>query len=211
MPRHLRAGAIVSTTRRTRGVWSTPRPLGPNGEKLCYNCHKPLPKGRTYNCSPECSEEWRTKTSPSYMRAKVWGRDHGVCALCRLDTDALQKEYRALPRGGSSEEFYRIRRDFRRAHGIPAGREASDWWDADHIVPVIEGGGECGLSNYRTLCIPCHQKVTKEMHARGKEKRKEQRIQAVPLPLFDQEEENATVSDTSRKSLGGSASSLSRC
>ena len=36
-------------------------------------------------------------------------------------------------------------------------------WDADHIVPVVEGGGECDLSNMRTLCIRCHRQVTVEL------------------------------------------------
>lgn len=34
----------------------------------------------------------------------------------------------------------------------------STLWDADHIVPVADGGGECGLENYQTLCIQCHNK-----------------------------------------------------
>ncbi len=33
-------------------------------------------------------------------------------------------------------------------------------WEADHIVPVADGGGECGLDNYRLLCRPCHVRVT---------------------------------------------------
>jgi 5-methylcytosine-specific restriction endonuclease McrA len=35
-------------------------------------------------------------------------------------------------------------------------------WEADHIVPVADGGGECGLDNYRLLCRPCHLRVTLE-------------------------------------------------
>jgi hypothetical protein len=27
-------------------------------------------------------------------------------------------------------------------------------------VPVADGGGECGLDNYRLLCRPCHVRVT---------------------------------------------------
>lgn len=38
-------------------------------------------------------------------------------------------------------------------------------WDADHIVPVIKGGGGCGLENYRTLCQPCHKKETARLAA----------------------------------------------
>lgn len=43
------------------------------------------------------------------------------------------------------------------------------WWDADHIVPVVEGGGICGLENYRTLCLKCHRQATAELLARRRE------------------------------------------
>jgi 5-methylcytosine-specific restriction endonuclease McrA len=33
-------------------------------------------------------------------------------------------------------------------------------WEADHIIPVIEGGGECDLDSIRTLCLRCHRKAT---------------------------------------------------
>ena len=39
-------------------------------------------------------------------------------------------------------------------------------WDADHIVEVIEGGGECGLDNYQTLCCPCHKRKTADLAKR---------------------------------------------
>ena len=157
----------MSTKRRTLGVYSQERPLGPNGEKSCYNCGGPLPKGRPYNCSSACSEEWQCKTSPSYLRQVIFQRDHGVCALCGTDTAALRKQYRGLP--------HKDRADFASAHAIPAGRRGSQWWDADHIVSVVEGGGECGLDNYRTLCLPCHRKVTRELHARLAGARKKQK------------------------------------
>ena len=41
-----------------------------------------------------------------------------------------------------------------------AWRAARPRWEADHIVPVADGGGECGLENYRLLCRGCHVKVT---------------------------------------------------
>lgn len=50
-------------------------------------------------------------------------------------------------------------------------------WDADHVVPVVEGGGECGLDNYRTLCHPCHKDATAELAARrALRKRKEAKL-----------------------------------
>lgn len=39
-------------------------------------------------------------------------------------------------------------------------------WDADHIVPVVEGGGECDLANIRTLCVRCHRTVTAALRER---------------------------------------------
>jgi 5-methylcytosine-specific restriction protein A len=39
-------------------------------------------------------------------------------------------------------------------------------WDADHIVPVVEGGGECDLANIRTLCLVCHRQETMKLRAR---------------------------------------------
>jgi HNH endonuclease len=42
-------------------------------------------------------------------------------------------------------------------------------WAADHIVPVVEGGGECGIENIRTLCLGCHASVTKELRVRLKQ------------------------------------------
>jgi 5-methylcytosine-specific restriction endonuclease McrA len=39
-------------------------------------------------------------------------------------------------------------------------------WDADHILPVAEGGGECDLANLRTLCLICHRQQTRELRLR---------------------------------------------
>ena len=77
------------------------------------------------------------------MRRKVLERDKGICALCGTDTLAGSPHYqeRVLGRTGHL-------------------------WQADHIVPVIEGGGLCGLDGYRTLCVPCHKRVTAELRRR---------------------------------------------
>jgi 5-methylcytosine-specific restriction endonuclease McrA len=45
-------------------------------------------------------------------------------------------------------------------------------WDADHILPVAEGGGECDLQNIRTLCLKCHRVVTAELRSRLLEQRR---------------------------------------
>jgi 5-methylcytosine-specific restriction endonuclease McrA len=55
-------------------------------------------------------------------------------------------------------------------------------WQADHIVPVVEGGGECGIDNYRTLCTPCHKAVTAELRRRLAESK----CQSNPAPTDKQ-------------------------
>jgi hypothetical protein len=76
---------------------------------------------------------------------------------------------------------YRVHRayDKRVAAALEAGWPRFSWphgtracWEADHIVPVIEGGGQCTFEGFRTLCVPCHKNVTRELHARLKERRR---------------------------------------
>ena len=59
--------------------------------------------------------------------------------------------------------------------------EAADGhtWEADHIIPVVEGGGLCGLQNYRTLCLACHRKETAALARRRAEARRKAKEQAV--------------------------------
>ena len=58
----------------------------------------------------------------------------------------------------------------RRDNGMCAvcGRKTRDW-EADHIIPVAEGGGGCTLENFQTLCYDCHKRKTGEQ-ARRKRK-----------------------------------------
>jgi hypothetical protein len=43
-----------------------------------------------------------------------------------------------------------------------------DFWQADHVLAVAEGGGSTGLDNLRTLCTPCHSAETEKLLARLK-------------------------------------------
>ncbi len=49
--------------------------------------------------------------------------------------------------------------------GVPRF-ELRTLWEMDHIVPVVEGGGGCGLENLRTLCLCCHKRATRELAAK---------------------------------------------
>jgi hypothetical protein len=41
------------------------------------------------------------------------------------------------------------------------------------VTPVVEGGGNCGLEGYRTLCLRCHRAVTAELAARRARERRD--------------------------------------
>jgi hypothetical protein len=47
----------------------------------------------------------------------------------------------------------------------------------------VEGGGECGIENYRTLCTACHKLATKELHGRLSAKRREAKTEPLKRPL----------------------------
>jgi 5-methylcytosine-specific restriction endonuclease McrA len=149
----------ASTKRAKKGGWINRRqlPKGPNGRNLCRWCEQETPKGRFTFCSDACVHQWRIRTDPAYLREQVLRRDRGVCAACGIDTELLRKDKRRLD--------YAARRKFEKEWQI-TGNARRSLWDADHILPVCEGGGECDLSNIRTLCVKCHRQATAALRER---------------------------------------------
>ena len=90
-----------------------------------------------------CVHEHCIRTNPDYLRKCVYARDWGKCAVCRKLCGLFHN-----------------------------GRHVRDGhlWQADHIIPVIEGGGSCGLENIRTLCTACHRQETKKLARRRAKK-----------------------------------------
>ncbi len=131
-------------------------PQGENGRPLCRWCSLEVPAGRFTFCSNWCVEEWKLRTNPGHLRERVFQRDRGICALCGLDCVA---------------EYNRIRRirGLRRTEAIAewAIRGRKTLWDADHVLPVMQGGGECDLSNLRTLCLKCHRTRHREAFSKS--------------------------------------------
>ena len=126
-------------------------PKGPNGRALCRWCNLEVPPRRSTFCSAWCVHEWKIRTDPGYLREQVFQRDQGICALCRIDTRAAYLELKRS-RGAHRTRLlarWKLKRISRKS-----------LWDADHIVPVAEGGGECDVSNLRTLCLDCHRGQT---------------------------------------------------
>lgn len=151
---------------------------GPNGRALCRWCSVEVPRGRRSFCSDPCVHEHKLRSDPGYLREKVFERDRGVCAVCGVDCNKVERVFRSLLRkaGLKPSHFPRlVEHDPDRYGALDMFRQEFPWfkphvssWAADHIVPVVEGGGECGLENIRTLCLRCHAIVTRNLRERLK-------------------------------------------
>jgi 5-methylcytosine-specific restriction protein A len=132
---------------------------GPNGLTLCRWCDlEILAKRRRTFCSDYCVDQWRLRTDPGYLRDRVFARDRGVCAACDADTIAI---FAALKRSRGAARAAGLS-----LYGMKSITSRRSLWDADHILPVAEGGGQCDLDNLRTLCLPCHREVTAQLRLR---------------------------------------------
>jgi 5-methylcytosine-specific restriction protein A len=153
----------MSTNRTMPGGWVDPHtlPKGPNGRNLCRWCNLEVPKGRVTFCSAWCVEEWRLRSDPGYIREKVLERDRGICSRCGVDCLHAERQLKRLRGAARLKALI----DWGFGAGSPAVARKT-LWDADHIVPVVEGGGECDLENIRTLCLKCHRVATAELRKR---------------------------------------------
>ncbi len=132
-------------------------PRGPNGRGLCRWCSLEVPPRRFTFCSEYCVHEWKLRSQPAYLREQVFHRDKGLCAVCGVDTVSEQRRIR-YARGA--------RRQALLAYWGIAKHARKSLWDAHHLVPVAEGGGECDLDNLQTLCLRCHREATKILRER---------------------------------------------
>jgi 5-methylcytosine-specific restriction protein A len=135
-------------------------PRGPNGRGLCRWCSLEVPPRRFTFCSEFCVHEWKLRSQPAYLREQVFLRDKGVCTICSIDT---VKEFRRLRYARGEKRLALM------THWDLGKRIRKSLWDADHILPVAEGGGECDLDNLRTLCLLCHREATRQLRMRLRE------------------------------------------
>ncbi|XP_048735505.2 DNA annealing helicase and endonuclease ZRANB3-like [Ostrea edulis] len=149
-----------------------------DGIPICLNCSKPcdnrLLKKETLKsvetawatrfCSQICMDKYWIQTNSSYCRDQVYEAEHGICQMCNFDAHSLYKQIR------NTEDMQR-RVDIlhsskfdklnpKQKEKIVKNPAAGQFWHVDHIRPVWEGGGQCDIDNFRTLCVLCHQKLT---------------------------------------------------
>mgnify|MGYP001191281883 FL=1 len=137
-------------------------PKDKNGNTLCRFCGKSVLPPRRTMCSEECAHEIAIRNNGRYMRNEVYKRDKGICAICNIDTKKIAKEILQMP--DHLKKDYMDKYKISEKRKIWKQKNGGGLWDADHIIPVKDGGGKCGLENIRTLCIACHKDVTKNMY-----------------------------------------------
>ncbi len=129
-----------------------------DGLTCCRWCGMGVRPPRRTLCSKECEHELKLRISGRYLRDCVYKRDKGVCNICNTDTKLIAKL--AIELMGKERDQYLKDNNISLKRKIWIRKHGGGLWDADHIIPVKDGGGMCGLENLRTLCIACHKKVT---------------------------------------------------
>lgn len=138
------------------------RPVG-----HCRWCGERLKSAEFSWCSKGCFLEYGIRSSHRIMLNNVYKRDGGICCLCGIDTSEIYNIMLFIYK--TPEEF--VLQGKQGGWGIwHTSTPVARFWEADHIVPVSEGGGCCGLNNLRTLCIPCHKKETSTLSVRRNNK-----------------------------------------
>ena len=132
-------------------------PINAEGYRCCRYCSGSVkPPKRTF-CSPNCVHEYRLRSNGNYLRQQVYLRDRGICAICQLDTKELAKHLLLLKPNDPTRDLLLKQNNINKTRKIKHRKNGGGLWDADHIICVKDGGGQCGLENIRTLCIKCHK------------------------------------------------------
>jgi 5-methylcytosine-specific restriction endonuclease McrA len=134
-------------------------------------------------CSRECAEQHGLKRAGyNQIRAQVFALEGGVCRLCGIDAHALYTRIRALQPAERLNALcntnWKLPKTSKALDNLLQKPNEGNFWQADHIVAVAEGGGGCELENLRTLCVPCHagetEKLLHRLRLNGGPKREEE-------------------------------------
>jgi len=133
----------------------------------------------------------KVKASSGAARQQIMKRDRGICAMCNLDCLTLVKKLQSIEKTHESDpesmaswreqrEQLLCRKEYQHfssrlskamKDGLVEKALSGKAWQADHIIPVFEGGGQCTITNLRTLCTACHRDVTAEQASKRKRER----------------------------------------
>lgn len=106
-----------------------------------------------------CVTAYKIACWPAVARKAIWARDKGICGGCGANVAAeIAAEKKAM--------------------GWHMARSAGAFWQADHIIPLVEANRSdlslWSLTNLRLLCTACHKGQTTALAGRLAARRKEQ-------------------------------------
>ncbi|XP_057602750.1 DNA annealing helicase and endonuclease ZRANB3 [Hippopotamus amphibius kiboko] len=157
------------------------------GNPLCLHCQQPTCQTKQEHeanawdsrfCSLKCQEEFWIRSNNSYLRAKVFEIEHGVCQLCNLNAQELFLHLRDAPKNQRKnllDVTWTSKLPLEQLNEMIRNPGEGHFWQVDHIKPVSGGGGQCSLDNLQTLCTVCH----KERTARQAKERSQVRRQSL--------------------------------
>ncbi|XP_063789840.1 DNA annealing helicase and endonuclease ZRANB3 isoform X2 [Pseudophryne corroboree] len=142
------------------------------GNPLCVYCQEPCSQPiaqcptaawDTRFCSRKCQDDFLIRSNQSYMRAKVFEAELGVCQQCCLNAHELYLSVRDAPKGQRKtllESTWMAQLPLDQLNELIRNPTEGLFWQVDHIRPVYGGGGQCLLDNLQTLCTVCHRERT---------------------------------------------------
>ena len=150
---------------------------GPNGRRLCRWCGTEVPVGRRTFCSDKCVNEWMIRSSPAHVRELIYKRDLGKCASCGIDTRYQKIELEDVLKACEYDEEDDRYAALLKKYKLTVKEAKKSLWQADHIIPVAENGGLCGLENYQSLCTSCHKQKTKSQSQKSRQEKKMKKME----------------------------------
>ena len=130
------------------------------GRTLCRYCkEEPVQAPYRAFCSYRCCREFRIRRYPEVAKEEYIKAYGDQCVKCKKSEHILY---------GAWKEAY----DRLFGMALDDLLKPFPFFQLDHIRPVIDGGGECGLDNLRLLCRACHGGITARFnHGRAERRR----------------------------------------
>ena len=153
------------------GSQEIPQGTFPQGELSHVKLSADSRRFSTFRAHHTANKPKSVRITLGSLRYRVFERDRGVCALCGIDTLALDVAIRFVRAKCETYQWNPL--DFKifwldqfNAFLKAIGRRASRWpdvmWEADRIQPGKYGGAYI-LANVRTLCLLCHYTETNRL------------------------------------------------
>eukprot|EP01083_Nonionella_stella_P193309 714098_1 len=143
---------------------------------------------RSFFCSEECHRRHGINTNSTAIRRELFQIERGVCQKCGVDCRKIYLHICHLVPSSrfvhlrSEKSFKDLERDRLWALCTKSPLGEGHFWEADHIIPVEQGGGQCDIENLQTLCVPCHRVKTRAQTKERAERKRHAKDKAEETP-----------------------------